>query len=83
MPAKAHLYAQDTEYRSLSSLVWEGNGSCENVEANEGSKLYALVGVCQRKHNWQIDSTTKHGLTGSFELLPDAGCPEMQILNFE
>ena len=43
----------------------------------------ALVGVCQRKHNWQIDNTTKHGLTGSLELLPDAGCPEMQILNFE
>lgn len=40
MPAKAHFYAQDTEYRSLSSLVLEGNGSCENVEANEGSKLY-------------------------------------------
>ena len=47
------------------------------------SYISALVGVCQRKHNWQIDNTTKHVLTGSLELLPDAGCPEMQILNFE
>lgn len=43
MPAKAHFYAQETEYRSLSSLVLEGNGSYEKVEANEGSKLYGYI----------------------------------------